>query len=70
MAILFKLVFCPLLFGSAATHYAFSLGHTKLPLAARNAGRSIGMGFNYFKVALRFFTPSSEEANQIVYQYR
>ena len=28
------------------------------------------MGFNYFKVALKFFTPSSDEANKIVSQYR
>ena len=66
MGVLFKLFFYAILFGSTATYYAFSIGPTKLPLAAINAGRSIGMGFNYFKVALRFFTPSSEEANQIV----
>ena len=60
-----KLLLYPILFSSAATYYAFSLGN-HLPIAARNAGRSLGMGFNYFKVALKFFTPSSDEANQIV----
>ena len=28
------------------------------------------MSFNYFKVALKFFTPSSDEANRIVAHYR
>ena len=28
------------------------------------------MGYNYFKVTLRFFTPEAEHANQIVNQYR
>jgi hypothetical protein len=60
---LLKFIFYPVLFGGAATSYAFALGPKKLPLASRNAGRALGMGFNYFKVALKFFTPSSEEAN-------
>ena len=54
----------------SATYIAFSLGPSKLPLVSRNAGRSIGMGFNYFKVMLRVMTPRAEEANEIVSQYR
>jgi hypothetical protein len=62
---LIKIIIYPILLGGFATTYVFALG-PKLPLACRNTGRALGMGFNYFKVALRFFTPSSEEANQIV----
>ena len=50
----------PLLFLGSATYCAFSLGPQKLPMASRNAGRAIGMGYNYFKVTLRFFTPEAE----------
>ena len=46
-----KLIY-PILFTGGATYYAFRLG-SELPIAARNAGRSIGMGYNYFKVTLR-----------------
>lgn len=60
-----KLIVYPIFFGASTTFYAFQLG-SQLPVASRNAGRTLGMGFNYFKVALRFFTPSSEEANKIV----
>ena len=66
---LFKLVVYPIAFMGSCTWYAFALG-SQLPVASRNAGRALGMGFNYFKVALKFFTPSSEEANKIVSQYR
>ena len=66
---LFRLILYPLLFTGSATYFAFSLG-SQLPVAARNAGRALGMGFNYFKIALKFFTPSSEDANKIVSQYR
>ena len=62
---LLRLFLYPLLFTGSATYFAFSLG-SQLPVAARNAGRSLGMGFNYFKVALKFFTPSSDDANKIV----
>jgi hypothetical protein len=54
--------------GSASV-VAFSLG-PKLPLVSRNAGRSIGMGFNYFKIMLKMMTPKAEEANIILEQYR
>lgn len=49
--ILGKLIY-PVLFTGSATYFAFRLGG-ELPIAARNAGRSIGMGYNYFKVTLR-----------------
>lgn len=46
-----KLIY-PVLFTSGATYFAFRLGN-ELPIAARRAGRSIGMGYNYFKVTLK-----------------
>ena len=67
---LIKFIVYPVLFLGSATYCAFSLGFKTLPLASRNAGRAIGMGYNYFKVTLRFFTPEAEHANQIVNQYR
>jgi hypothetical protein len=45
-------LFYPVLFTGSATYVAFRLG-SELPLAARLAGQSIGMGYNYFKVTLR-----------------
>lgn len=45
-------LFYPVLFTGSATYFAFRLG-SELPLAARLAGQSIGMGYNYFKVTLR-----------------
>lgn len=53
----------------SATAMAFSLG-PKLPLVSRNAGRTIGMWFNYFKVMIKVMTPKAEEANMILSQYR
>ena len=67
---LIKLIVYPLFFLGGASYCAFSLGPKRLPIASRNAGRAIGMGYNYFKVTLRFFTPEAEHANQIVNQYR
>ena len=46
-----KLVY-PFLFLTGSTVFAFRLGN-ELPIAARRAGRSLGMGYNYFKVTLR-----------------
>ena len=46
-----KLIY-PVLFTGGATYFAFRLGN-ELPIAARRAGRSIGMSYNYFKVTLR-----------------
>ena len=66
---IFKFFLYPLLFVGSSTYIAFSLG-PKLPLASRNAGQAIGMGYNYFKVTLRHFTPDAKEANNIVSQYR
>ena len=60
---LIKFIVYPFMFLGGATYCAFSLGPKKLPLASRNAGRAIGMGYNYFKVTLRFFTPEAEHAN-------
>ena len=54
------LIFYPILLIGTATYTAFSLGPKRLPIASRNAGRAIGMGYNYFKVTLRFFTPEAE----------
>ena len=61
-----KFLLYPLFFLGGATYTAFSLGPKVLPIASRNAGRSIGMGYNYFKVTLRFFTPEAEQANQMI----
>jgi hypothetical protein len=49
--ILGKLLY-PVLFTGGATYFAFRLG-SELPVASRNAGRAIGMGYNYFKVTIR-----------------
>lgn len=51
-----KLIY-PILFTGGATVFAFRLG-SELPIAARNAGRSLGMGYNYFKVTLRVRDPA------------
>lgn len=48
-----KLIY-PVLFTGGATIFAFRLG-SELPIAARKAGRSLGMGYNYFKVTLRVY---------------
>lgn len=63
-----KLIY-PILFTGGATIFAFRLG-SELPVASRNAGRAIGMGYNYFKVTIRFFTPESKQANEIISQFR
>lgn len=52
--ILGKLIY-PILFTGGATYFAFRLG-PELPLAAKNAGRSLGMSYNYFKVTIRVST--------------
>ena len=51
--ILGKLIY-PVLFTGGATYFAFRLG-PELPIAARRAGRSLGMSYNYFKVTLKVF---------------
>jgi len=50
-----KLIY-PILFTGGATWFAFRLG-AKLPVASREAGRSIGMAYNYFKVVLKVINP-------------
>jgi Sec-independent protein translocase protein TatA len=67
---LFKYFFIWSAVSSSATYMAFSLGPSKLPLVSRNAGRTIGMWFNYFKVMIRVITPEADEANIILSQYR
>ena len=57
---LIKFIVYPLAMLGGATYTAFSLGPKKLPIASRNAGRAIGMGYNYMKVTLRFLTPEAE----------
>lgn len=42
-----------------ATFFAFKLG-PELPKASRRLGRSIGMGYNYFKVILKLMAPQTE----------
>ena len=56
-----KLIY-PILFTGGATVFAFRLG-SELPIAARNAGRSLGMGYNYFKVTLRVRDPALSSNN-------
>jgi hypothetical protein len=55
MGLIKTFVIFPIVFMGSATYCAFSLGST-LVIHSRRAGRSIGMGFNYFKVGLRVFT--------------
>lgn len=55
----FGKIFYPVLFTSGATYWAFSLGQN-LPIAARRAGRFVGMQYNYLKVTLRFFSPDTK----------
>jgi hypothetical protein len=45
-------LFYPLLFTGGATFFAFRLAQ-ELPLAARKAGHTLGMSYNYFKVTIR-----------------
>lgn len=54
---LFKYFFIWSAVSGSATYIAFSLGPSKLPLVSRNAGRTIGMWFNYFKVMIKVITP-------------
>lgn len=54
---------------STCTAYAFRQG-PELFKAARNAGIGLGMGFNYFKVIIKFVTPESEQANRIISEFR
>jgi len=67
---LLKYFFITSLTTGGATYMAFSLGPAKLPIVARNAGRTIGMWFNYFKIMIKVMTPEDEQANLILSQYR
>lgn len=68
LTILGKLMI-PIAMTGAASVYAFRLG-PELNVAARRAGQSFGMGYNYFKVILKFVTPESEQANKIISEFR
>ena len=63
-----KLIY-PFLFVSGSTYWAFKLGQN-LPIASRKAGRFVGMQYNYLKVTLRFFSPDTKQANEIVSEFR
>ena len=68
LGIMYKLMF-PVAFMSWATIYAFKLG-PKIAISSKNAGRSLGMSYNYFKVLLKVFTPKAEQANKIIGEFR
>ena len=59
-------MFYPLLFSGGATYFAFRLGQ-ELPLAAKKAGHSLGMSYNYFKVTIRVGAPLSGLTPRIVF---
>lgn len=63
-----KLVWPAIITGSM-TYSAFRLG-PQLPVAARRAGRFIGMRYNYMKTTIKFFMPEPEYTNKIVSEYR
>lgn len=46
-----KIIYTGIFLGGA-TVFAFRLG-PELPIAARKAGRAIGMSYNYFKVTIK-----------------
>jgi hypothetical protein len=49
--IISKMIY-PLMFFGGASVFAFRLG-PELAIASRRAGRSMGMGYNYFKITLK-----------------
>ena len=59
--VLGKLIY-PFLFTGGASYWAFKLGND-LPIASRNAGRWLGMKYNYLKVTIKFFSPDSAQSN-------
>mgnify|MGYP000968361242 FL=1 len=38
----------------------------ELPIASRNLGRNIGMGYNYFKVLVKVLSPKDHKPAEIV----
>jgi len=58
----------PLSIIGIATAYAF--WNPNLLKAARQTGINLGMGYNYFKVVVKFLTPESEQANRIIAEFR
>jgi hypothetical protein len=69
LSYLFAKLIYPFLFTGGATWTAFRLG-AELPVASRMAGRSMGMGYNYFKLMVKFVTPESEQANRVISSFR
>ena len=58
-------LFYPLLFTGGATFFAFRLAQ-ELPLAARKAGHTLGMSYNYFKVTIRVRASQTLTARVII----
>jgi hypothetical protein len=54
-----------LLTTAGSTFLAFSLGN-RLPVVARRTGRSVGMYYNYLKIALKHLTPKTAAPVQFV----
>ena len=51
--------------GAFASYLAFKLG-PELPIACRNFGRNIGMGYNYFKVILKVLAPETQAPAEVI----
>lgn len=51
--------------GATAAYFAFRLG-PELPIACRNLGRTIGMGYNYFKVILKVLAPETQAPAEMI----
>lgn len=50
---------------SIAGYFALKLG-PELPIACRNLGRNIGMGYNYFKVILKVLAPETHAPAEMI----
>ena len=51
--------------GAFAGYLSFRLG-PELPIACRNFGRNIGMGYNYFKVILKVLAPETHAPAEMI----
>ena len=51
--------------GAVGGYMAFRLG-SELPIACRNLGRNIGMGYNYFKVILKVLAPETQAPAEVI----
>ena len=63
-------LFWPVFLTGGATYWAFRLGPSGLPAASRNAGRFIGMQYNYLKLTISYFSPPADQANRLISEYR